>query len=196
MRPSRLPAITASAVAILLLATVVAAGGWASVTVTDPPTGVAAGGASTLELVVRQHGVTPVSWPRLFVVATSPAGDVVRVPATPTKGSEGNYTAVLTLPAAGSWALSFNSVDLVMQGSATLEVGPAIAPPAAVPPAPNPAPAAAPSAESLAPFGLVGVFLVLVAVVTMSMLWRRGRSGAAGAVSDHDEAAMPRSVQG
>ena len=83
--------------------------------------------------------MTAVSWPRITVVATDETtGDVTAAQAK-ASGPEGHYTATLTFPHEGSWTLVFVSPELQMDGTATLSVGPAIAPPAATPTAAAPA---------------------------------------------------------
>jgi hypothetical protein len=120
--------------AALALASTAVAGGWAQVTVPNLPTDPPAGGETIIDLTVLQHGATPVSWPRLTVVATDASGAAIAAQAK-ASGPDGHYTATLTFPSAGEWTLSFLSPDLIMDGSATLNVAEAIvvAPAAATP---------------------------------------------------------------
>jgi hypothetical protein len=140
------------------------AGGSATVALTSPPADPTAGAATTIDLTVLQHGVTPVSWPRITVVATDSAtGATVRAEARPTPGATGRYSATLTFPTDGSWLLSYESPDLVMQGTATLDIAAAVTAPA---PAATPA---ASAASDLAPMVAIGA-LVLLFIVAFGVL--------------------------
>jgi hypothetical protein len=132
----RLAAIPLAAVAILALASVAFAGGWAQVTVKDAPIDPPAGGGTPIEMTVLQHGVTAVSWPGLTVVATdSTSGAVVRT-AAQAKGPTGTYLATIVFPNAGDWTLTFESPDLEMAGTVAMSVAPTVvALPAAAAPA-------------------------------------------------------------
>lgn len=154
----------------LALATGALAGGWAQVTLTDPPVvDPPAGGETPIGLTVMQHGRTAVSWPNLTVVATdSDSGAVVRVKAL-AEGPVGAYVATIVFPTEGDWTLAFESNDLMMEGTAVLRVTPAVVTPAAVTP---PSPARAPD---LTPFGLVAALgIVLMAGGALAMRGRRG----------------------
>ena len=120
----RLTALPLAVLASLALASAAFAGGWAQVTVMDAPTDPPAGGGTPIELSVLQHGVTPVSWPTLTVVATdATSGTVVRAEAE-AKGAEGSYIATVVFPSAGEWTLTFESAELDMSGSAAVSVAP------------------------------------------------------------------------
>ena len=165
----RLLPLPLAALAALALASTVFAGGWAQVTVPDLPTDPPAGGETVIDLNVLQHGVTAVSWPRITVIATDEAtGDVTAAQAT-ASGPEGHYAATLTFPHAGNWTLSFVSPELQMDGTATLSVGPALAPPAAA------TPTAAPAFD-LMPWAL----LLIVGAIAIASLaaFLRAREGA------------------
>ncbi|HEY8167461.1 MAG TPA: hypothetical protein VIF84_01990 [Candidatus Limnocylindrales bacterium] len=128
----RILSIPLTLLATLALAATVMAGGWATVAMTEPAEPPAAGASSVIELTVLQHGETAVSWPRITVVATNnTTGEVIRAEALPSAGQAGMYTASLTFPTDGAWALTYTSPDLVMEGSATLAVPAAPAPIAA-----------------------------------------------------------------
>jgi hypothetical protein len=134
MRHRRLP-LAALLLGSLVLAPAVSAGGWALVTVTGAPVEPAAGSEAVFELSVRQHGEMPVSWPDLSVVAIEQTSrEEIRAEAVAT-GPAGVYTATLVFPQAGSWRLSFESLDLLMDGAMLLDVAPSpvvvAAPPAA-----------------------------------------------------------------
>lgn len=113
--------------ASLVLASVAVAGGWAQVTAKNVPADPPAGEATTIELGVSQHGVTPVSWPDLTVIATNETtGDTLRVKAT-AEGPAGSYVATITFPSSGEWMLTFDSTSLEMEGWAAMQVAPAVA---------------------------------------------------------------------
>ena len=128
------------------------AGGWATVTISDPPAEPTAGSTTALDLTVLQHGVTPVSWLTITVVATNAeTGATVAGQATAT-GTTGHYTVSLTFPSEGTWAISYASPDLVMEGSQDLAVA---APPVVA--------ASSPAATSPVVDGaMLAVLLVLV----------------------------------
>jgi hypothetical protein len=123
MRPRRLLALPLALAGSLALATAVLAGGWATVTMTDPPEAPTAEGATVIGLTVLQHGVTPVSWPAITVVARDAASGATVSGDAVASGPAGHYTVSLTFPAAGDWSLTYVSEDLVMEGSATFAVG-------------------------------------------------------------------------
>ena len=111
MRPRSL-ALPMALLAASVLASVAVAGGWAQVTAKN--------------VAVDPHGVTPVSWPRLTVVATDTAsGAVVRAEAT-ASGPEGSYSVKIVFPNAGEWRLTFESADLVMEGSVAIRIAPPV----------------------------------------------------------------------
>ena len=116
-----------AALASLALASVALAGGWAQVTVDSPPVDPPAGGETTIEMRVLQHGVTPVSWPALTVVATDATSGAVVQSAARANGPVGIYVATMILPSAGEWTLTFDSAELDMAGSLSLNVAPAVA---------------------------------------------------------------------
>ena len=124
--------------ASLAFAASVLAGGWATVTINDPPAEPTAGSTTSLDLTVLQHGVTPVSWLTITVVATNAeTGATVASQAKPS-GPTGHYTVSLTLPTEGSWAISYASTDLVMEGSQELAVAAPVVVPASTSAAASP----------------------------------------------------------
>lgn len=166
-------ALTLAVLALFVISSVAASGGWAQVTAKNVPVDPPAGEETTIQLDVKQHGVTPVSWPGLTVVATDTvSGAVVRERANAV-GPEGSYAVTLTFPSAGSWALSFESTDLVMEGSATVHV--AVASTGAA------AGTAAPAAQALGLMPLAAAVLALLAVAGIAALALRSRGAAAGA---------------
>jgi mono/diheme cytochrome c family protein len=82
-------------------------GGWAVVTVENPPERLTVGVPYTIEYSVRQHGVELLSGLRGTIEAKA-GGQVVRADAKPSS-SVGKYSAVLSIPSAGSWTITVNS---------------------------------------------------------------------------------------
>lgn len=83
-----------------------ALGGWAVVTIENPPERLTVGVPYTLEYSVRQHGKELL--PGLDGRVEARAGsNVVTADARPL--SVGRYRAVLTVPSAGSWTVTVNS---------------------------------------------------------------------------------------
>lgn len=122
MHTRRFIALPLAVLASLAFAANVLAGGWATVTISDPPAEPTAGSTTDLDLNVLQHGVTPVSWLAITVVATNAeTGATVASQAKPS-GATGHYTVSLTFPTEGSWTISYASKDLVMDGSQELAV--------------------------------------------------------------------------
>ena len=78
------------------------AGGWATVAMTEPPTRAdGRQGDDRLDLTVLQHGVTPVSWSAITVIATNAeTGETVAGQAA-ASGPAGHYTVALTFPTEG-----------------------------------------------------------------------------------------------
>jgi hypothetical protein len=91
---------------IALPAGSVLTGGWAVVTVENPPEHLVAGVPYTLEYAVRQHGVELMPGLRGTIEAKSGRNTVV-VEARP--ATKGKYTASLTIPTAGSWTITVQS---------------------------------------------------------------------------------------
>jgi hypothetical protein len=98
-------------VIVLLLALVpaVLAGGWAVITLDEPPGEIRAGESWTMGFTVLQHGQTPVhrldpnSPVEPLLVAENPAdGRRIEIMATPTK-EVGHFTVEVTFPTEGSW---------------------------------------------------------------------------------------------
>lgn len=81
-------------------------GGWAVVTVENPPERLTVGVPYTLEYSVRQHGKELLAGLDGRIEARA-AGKVVTADARPL--SIGKYSAVVTVPSAGSWTITVNS---------------------------------------------------------------------------------------
>jgi hypothetical protein len=101
------------------------AGGWATVELGQAPSGLVAGEPWRVELIVKQHGVTPMADVTPSVRIYN--GDVVRTfPARPT-GKVGHYVAEVTFPAGGEWRTRIfdGFTDAVPHRLAPLTVAPA-----------------------------------------------------------------------
>lgn len=167
-------ALSVALLATFMVASVAASGGWAQVSATNVPVDPPVGQETTIGLNVLQHGVTPVSWPGITVVATeATSGAVIRAAAT-ASGPEGSYVATLVFPTAGEWTLTFESKDLIMEGSAAMHVAAA----AAAAPATGSAPATAPAFDVLP---LLLALLAVGAVMVIGGVVLRNRGVAAGA---------------
>lgn len=166
-------ALSLALLATFAVASVAASGGWAQVSAINIPVDPPAGEQATIQLNVLQHGVTPVSWPGLTVVATdATSGAVIRAAAT-ASGPEGSYVATLVFPSAGEWTLTFESADLIMEGAAAMHV----APPVVAAPATGTAPATA-SAFDVMP--LLLALLAGFAALAIGGVVLRNRGAAAG----------------
>jgi hypothetical protein len=163
----RLIALPLASLASLVLASVALAGGWAEVTVKDTPVDPPAGGGTPIELSVLQHGVTPVSWPHLSVIATDAASGAMFKTDAQAKGPEGTYVATIVFPKAGEWTLSFDSPELEMSGTAAINVTPVVT-------APQPG-AETPATQSLDPVALLGVLISAVLIVAFAGVAIKGR---------------------
>ena len=87
--------------AALVLAAPAAAGGWATVGLGPPDSGLGAGDTWNAELTILQHGVTPLVGVSP-VVKISKGGETHDFPAAPT-GEAGVYLAKVEFPSEGSW---------------------------------------------------------------------------------------------
>jgi hypothetical protein len=82
------------------------AGGWATVELGEAPGGLVAGEPWRVELIVKQHGITPLDGVTPKVEITDEAGAVRTFAARPT-GRPGSYVAEVTYPTAGTWKTRF-----------------------------------------------------------------------------------------
>ena len=166
-------ATAAAALMTLLLASTVAAGGWASATLDQQPTDPGPGGTIEVGFTLLQHGVTPVDWGQPIVMLVNrETGQRVAADARQ-EGATGHWVAELTVPASGTWVLDMRH---------DLEIVPANFQPIAVG-----AGAAAPHAATAATFQPaligVGVLLGLLAIAGMAIVTvarRRSRAEGAG----------------
>ena len=79
------------------------AGGWATVELGEPvPSDLSAGTPWKVELIVKQHGVTPLDDLTPCVEITNAQGAKELFPAKPA-GAPGTYVADVTFPAGGMW---------------------------------------------------------------------------------------------
>jgi hypothetical protein len=88
--------------AVLVPAEVAQAGGWATVELAQAPSGLVAGTPWRVELIVKQHGITPMAGVTPSVRIENGAGVTQTFRARPT-GRVGHYVAEVTFPSAGSW---------------------------------------------------------------------------------------------
>jgi hypothetical protein len=77
------------------------AGGWATVQLSSLPAGTKAGDTWRAELLVLQHGRTPLE--NVSPVVRIRKGDVTREFAATATGEAGRYAAEVTFPSAGTW---------------------------------------------------------------------------------------------
>jgi hypothetical protein len=87
---------------LLVPAGVAHAGGWATVELGEAPHGLAAGKPWHVELIVKQHGNTPLDGLRPSIRIVNNAG-VVRTFAAKPSGRPGTYVADVRFPSAGAW---------------------------------------------------------------------------------------------
>jgi hypothetical protein len=78
------------------------AGGWATVELGEAPSGLVAGEPWRVELIVRQHGITPLEGVTPSVRIDNGEGVVRTFPARPTD-RPGIYVTEVDFPSAGTW---------------------------------------------------------------------------------------------
>ncbi len=93
----------ALALVSLVLAAAAGAGGWATVQLDSLPAGTNAGDTWKAELLVLQHGRTPLEGISPVVRIRDASGTVQEFPASPA-GEPGRYSAEVTFPSAGTWS--------------------------------------------------------------------------------------------
>jgi hypothetical protein len=89
--------------AVLVPAEVAQAGGWATVELGESPSGLAAGKPWRVELIVKQHGITPMEGVKPSITIVSSQGAERTFPARPTN-QIGHYVADVTFPSGGEWS--------------------------------------------------------------------------------------------
>lgn len=204
-RRARRLAIAALAAAPLALAGPAQAGCFATAGLPSTPDGLAAGSTWTVDVTIRQHGQTLLAGATPTVILTPAGGAPQRFDAEPT-ARVGVYRADVTLPPAGTYALSVEDGFVPVECESTHTFGTvaiaAAAPPAAGgdPPAAQAAPVAAtveaaaaatvaapaePAAStatsddgSAAAWIVGGVALGAAAIVGVAYVVRRTRGGA------------------
>jgi hypothetical protein len=67
-----------------------------------------------LELEVLQHGVTPIDWERVSLVARQAASGMVAAANGRSDGEVGRYVMDVTFPDAGDWTLEFGLRELLV----------------------------------------------------------------------------------
>jgi hypothetical protein len=124
----RLTRMTISLALLAALAAVsaatVAAGGSATTTITGggdaPPT---AGEERELRVLLLQHGVTPVEFGSVDLIASLPGtDDSITVPATSI--GDGEWVATVTFPTAGDWQLRIVHSQLATPAATSFAVAP------------------------------------------------------------------------
>ena len=104
----RLPLALFGSMLVLTLTTVAAVfGGWAVVTVENPPEYLVAGKPVDIDFTVRQHGFTLRSDLKPGIEATSGSRRVIG--SAWAIAREGGYRATITVPQPGEWRITINS---------------------------------------------------------------------------------------
>jgi hypothetical protein len=117
--------------AVLVPAEAAQAGGWATVELGEAPSGLAAGKPWRVELIVKQHGMTPMEGVKPSITIVSSQGAERTFAARPT-GRIGHYVADVAFPSGGAWSakISDGFTDAVPHRISHLAVsGPAPAAP-------------------------------------------------------------------
>jgi hypothetical protein len=149
------------------------AGGWATVEV-EAPIGLTAGEKWRAELLVKQHGVTPMDGLVPSVRISNDAGDVRTFTARPA-GKPGTYVADVTYPTPGTWRTRIfdGFTDALPHGLPPMEIAPGGEGAPTVPPADRVA-VAAPSGDG---FPWPQVIAITVVALLFLATWMIG-SGA------------------
>jgi hypothetical protein len=111
-----------AASAALVLAAPAAAGGWATVGLGPPDSGIGAGDTWNAEVTILQHGVTPLVGVSP-VVRISKNGETHDFPAAPT-GQDGVYLAKVEFPSEGTWAYQVDDGFSQTHSFASVQIGP------------------------------------------------------------------------
>ena len=120
--------------AVLIPAEAAQAGGWATVELGEAPSGLETGKPWRVELIVKQHGITPMADVTPSITVISSKGAEHLFPAHPT-GTIGHYVAEVDFPSAGTWSarISDGFTDATPHRISTLNVGGNTAAPAGFP---------------------------------------------------------------
>jgi hypothetical protein len=110
--------------AVLIPAEVAHAGGWATVELGEAPSGLVVGKPWRVELIVKQHGITPMEGVKPSITIVSSQGAERMFPARAT-GRTGHYVADVEFPSGGTWSarISDGFTDAVPHRIANLTVG-------------------------------------------------------------------------
>jgi hypothetical protein len=108
--------------AALLLAAPAAAGGWATVGLGPPDSGLGAGDTWNAQMTILQHGVTPLVGVSPVVKITK-GGKTLDFPATPTSQA-GVYVAKVEFPSEGSWTYQVDDGFSRTHSFAAVQIGP------------------------------------------------------------------------
>jgi hypothetical protein len=143
------------------------AGGWATVELGAMPSGLVAGEPWQVELIVKQHGITPMAGVTPSVEITR-GNDVRTFPARPTD-EVGHYVAEVTFPAGGEWKtrLYDGFTDVVPHRLSPVTVTAPDAAVAAAPPERRTAPPAAPAPAAAAGDAFPWPQAVMIAIVAL-----------------------------
>jgi hypothetical protein len=124
MTTMRRIALAVLVLAVLAPAEVARAGGWATVELGEAPSGLAAGTPWRVELIVKQHGITPMEGVTPSITILNKQGAERTFAAKPT-ARVGHYVANVEFPSAGVWSarISDGFTNAVPHRIARLEVG-------------------------------------------------------------------------
>jgi hypothetical protein len=156
------------------------AGCFATAGVTPLPNGVAAGETWRPDIVIRQHGKTPMPDATPAVLLTNgQTGEKLRFPAALTDPVGGRYTAEVVFPAAGGWNVAVNDGFPQAECATTHTFGTfAIAGPSAPPSSSGTAGSSVPVVPLAAGLG-AGALAFVSAILAVRI--RRGRANATAA---------------
>jgi hypothetical protein len=118
-------AATAALAASLVLTVPAGAGGAATVRVVGPSSEPVAGVPWPLELEVLQHGITPIDWEHVSVVARQPSSGMVAAANARPGEAVGRYLVDMVFPDAGDWTLEFGlqQLEVIPTDRSTVTVG-------------------------------------------------------------------------
>jgi hypothetical protein len=104
----RVLVVLAALVAALAVAPLASSGGWATVGFEPLPDGMSAGGTWSPTILVKQHGVTPLTGLTPVVEIYDDSGALTTFDATETSEA-GVYEAAVVFPTQGDWRVSIRS---------------------------------------------------------------------------------------
>jgi hypothetical protein len=118
-------AATVALAASLASAPPAVAGGWATVLVVGPASAPVAGTPWPLELEILQHGVTPIDFEQVSLIARHPASGMVAAANGRAGDAVGRYVMDVVFPDAGEWTLEFGLSQLAVsqENPNTISVG-------------------------------------------------------------------------